>query len=235
MNRYAGGEPPSADFEARLYAEGVAFEADDAALLRAVGETGSLNAAAQSLGRSYSRAHKRLDALEAAFGSLLERQRGGSGGGGSQLTDLAETLLARFDRLRAEYSGVAEADETVLVGRVLERDGELGIVETEAGELLAIVPPDADDVQVSIRADAVTLQAPDSAPVEAETSARNRLTGTVQTVEPGEAIATVTIDIGAEQPLTALVTARSTELLDLRSGVEVVASLKAVTIRAISR
>lgn len=235
MNRYAGGEPPSPDFEARLYADGVAFEADDAALLRAVGENGSLNAAAESLGRSYSRAHKRLDALESAFGSLLERQRGGSGGGGSQLTDLADTLLTRFDRLRAEFSGVAETDETVLAGRVLERDGELGVIETDAGELRALVPPEADNVQVSIRADAVTLQSPDSAPMDAETSARNRLTGTVQTVERGESIATVTIDVGAERPLTALVTARSVELLDLEPGVDVVASLKATTIRSITR
>jgi molybdate transport system regulatory protein len=235
MNRYAGGEPPNPDFEARLYADGVAFEADDAALLRAVGEKGSLNAAAESLGRSYSRAHKRLDALESAFGSLLERQRGGSGGGGSQLTDRAETLLARFDRLRAEFSGVAETDETVLAGQVLERDGELGIIETDAGELRALVPPEADNVQVSIRADAVTLQSPDSAPMDAETSARNRLKGTVQAVDHGESIATVTIDVGAERPLTALVTSRSVELLDLEPGVDVVASLKATTIRSIPR
>lgn len=234
MNRY-GDEPPSADFEARLYAEGVAFEGRDAELLRKVAETGSLNAAAESLGRSYSRAHKRLTTLEEAFGPLLDRQRGGASGGGSQLTELAETLLARFDRLRAEYSGVAETDETVLVGRVVERTGELGIVETGAGELRALVEAGAEDVQVSIRADAVTLQSPDAAPVAAETSARNRLSGTVIDIDSGEAVATVAVDVGAERPLTALVTCRSVELLDLEPGDPVVASLKAVTIRAISR
>lgn len=234
MSRY-GDEPPSADFEARLYADGVAFEGRDAALLRAVAETGSLNSAAQSLGRSYSRAHKRLTTLEEAFGPLLDRQRGGASGGGSQLTELAKTVLARFDRLRAEYSGVAETDETVLQGRVVERTGELGVVETDAGELRALVEADTETVQVSIRADAVTLQAPDAAPMAGETSARNRLSGTVIDIEPGEAVATVTVDVGAERPLTALVTRRSVELLDLEPGDPVVASLKATTIRAISR
>ncbi|QSG11259.1 N-terminal domain of molybdenum-binding protein [Halapricum desulfuricans] len=232
MSRY-GGESPSADFAARLYADGVAFEDRDAALLRAVAETGSLNAAAQSLGRSYSRAHKRLSTLEDAFGPLLDRQRGGASGGGSELTDLAETLLARFDRLRAEYSGVAETDETVLEGRVVERTGELGVVETDAGELRALVEADAETVQVSIRADAVTLQSPDAAPMAAETSARNRLSGTVTDIDAGEAVATVTVDVGAERPLAALVTCRSLELLDLAVGDPVVASLKAMTIRAI--
>jgi len=234
MSRY-GEESPSADFEARLHAEGVGFDGDDAALLRAVAEHGSLNAAAGALDRSYSRAHKRLTTLEEAFGPLVDRQRGGASGGGSQLTELAETLLARFDRLRAEYSGVAEVADTVLEGRVIKHTGELGVVETAAGELRALVDADTESVQVSIRADAVTLQAPNAAPMAAETSARNRLEGTVTAIDPGEAIATVSVDIGAEQPLLALVTEHSVELLDLAVGDPVVASLKTVTIRAIPR
>lgn len=225
----------TADFEAGLYADGVAFDADDAALLEAVAETGSLNAAAESLGRSYSRAHKRLTALEAAFGTLVERQRGGTGGGGSQLTDLATRVLSRFDRLRAEFSGVAETERTVFDGTVRDRDGELGTVETAAGDIRALVPPATDDVQVSIRADAVTLQSPDSTPLAEETSARNRLSGTVTAVDYGQSVGTVSIDVGAETALLALVTRRSATLLGLEPGVEVVASLKATTIRAIPR
>ncbi|QCC50040.1 TOBE domain-containing protein [Halapricum salinum] len=235
MGSHGSAGEADADFEARLYAEGVAFDADDAALLEAIADAGSLNAAAASLDRSYSRAHKRLSALEGAFGSLVERQRGGSGGGGSRLTPLAESLLGQFERLRAEFSGVAETETTVLDGTVLERDGELGVVETAAGELRALVPAGVDDVQVSIRADAVTLQAPDSTPLADATSARNRLVGVVSTVEMGESVATVDIDVGAETGLTCLVTRRSVDLLGLAPGVEVVASLKATTIRAIPR
>lgn len=234
MDSYGEGDSgPGAGFEARLHAGGVAFDAEDAALLDAVDEAGSLNAAADSLGRSYSRAHKRLTALEEAFGPLVERQRGGSGGGGSALTDLARDLLAQFDRLRAEYAGVAETDVTVLPGTVTERTGELGIVETAAGELRALVLTDEDDVEVVIRADAVTLQSPESAPMASETSARNRMAGQVRDLREGERIVTVLLDVGAEQPLAALVTDRSRDLLELKQGREVVASVKATTIRAI--
>ena len=233
----AGAESgdPAPAFEARLYADGVTFDAGDAALLSAVDESGSLNAAADELERSYSRAHKRLTALEGAFGDLVERQRGGSGGGGSALTERAREVLARFDRLRAEFSGVAETAVTVLDGTVTERTGELGVVRTAAGELRALVPAEGEAVQLPIRADAVTLQSPDSAPPEARTSARNRFSGTVIALDPGEQVVTVAVDIGAERPLSALVTERSRGLLDLDAGSEVVATVKATTIRAVPR
>jgi len=50
---------------------------DDAALLRAVHEAGSVAGAASELGRSRARALLRIEALEGAFGTLVERRRGG--------------------------------------------------------------------------------------------------------------------------------------------------------------
>jgi molybdate transport system regulatory protein len=221
------------DFEARLEADGVAFEDRDAELLRAVAAEESLNAAAERLGRSYSRAQRRVVELEEAFGPLVERSRGGAGGGGSRLTDEAEGLLARFERARAEFAGVAEADEMVLDGRVVERDGELGVVETPAGRVLAVVPEGADAVEVVVRSDAVVLHDPGEAPAAAATSARNRFTGTVDTVERGASVAAVAVDVGAETPLAALVTRRSVSKLALEPGDEVVASFKSTATRAV--
>jgi molybdate transport system regulatory protein len=221
-----------AGFEAHLRADGVAFDATDAELLRAVDEQGSLNRAAEALGRSYSRAHQRLTALEDALGPLVTRQRGGSGGGGSQLTDEARDLLARFERLRAEFTGTAEVEETVLSGRVVSREGELATVETDAGRVRALAPEDAEDVQVAIRADAVTLHAPADAPAAEATSARNRFSGTVAAMERGEAVVRVLVAVDTETPLAALVTKSSVEKLDLREGAEVVASFKATATRA---
>jgi molybdate transport system regulatory protein len=220
-------------FDARVYADGVAFDASDAALLDAVESEGSLNAAADSLERSYSRAHKRLTALEETFGPLVDRQRGGSSGGGSTLTDRGRAVRTRFERLRAEFSGVAGTETTVLSGTVRERDGALGVVETDAGELRALVPADTDDVQVTIRADAVTLQAADSAPMASETSARNRVRGTVESVTERDGLVTVAVDVGADRPLTAVVTPRSRNVLELAPGREVLASVKATTTRAV--
>lgn len=224
-----------AGFEARLQADGVTFEGRDATLLRAVDSEGSLNAAAGSLGRSYSRCHERLADLEDAFGPLVERTRGGSGGGGSRLNDRARALLTRFDRLRAEFSGVAGGAETVLEGEVVDRRGELATVRTAVGDLRALTPEGAKAVQVTLRADAVTLHAPDDAPPAGGTSARNRLAGTVTAVDTGVAVARVSLDVGAPDPLAALVTVESLERLGIRDGEPVVATFKATATRGVEQ
>ena len=218
-------------FEAQLREGGLTFTPADAALLRAIDEEGSLNAAASSLGRSYSRAQKRLTALEEGFGTLVARTRGGSGGGGSRLTEAGRDLLSRFERLETGYSSIAEVAETVLEGEVVERDGELALVETGAGRILALVPPEVESVQVSIRADAVTLHAPADAPPAGGTSARNRFEGTVTSIDRGESIAQVAVEVGAESPLLAILTHDSLERLELEPGSEIVASFKAAATR----
>lgn len=240
-----------AGFEAHLRADGVRFDADDADLLRTVDAEGSLNRAADALGRSYARAHQRLTDLEEAVGPLVVRQRGGAGGGGSELTDEARDLLARFERLRAEFTGTAEVEETVLAGRVTARKGELATVETDAGRVRALAPvddagagdPEVGDgqagdpeaVQVAVRADAVTLHAPADAPAAEATSARNRFSGSVTALDRGEAVARALVDVGADDPLAALVTASSVEKLELEPGADVVASFKATATRASPR
>lgn len=222
-----------ADFDAHLASDGVQFTERDAALLRAIDDAGSLNAAAEALGRSYSRSQRRVVELEDAFGQLVERHRGGSGGGGSSLTVAAETLLAEFSRLEAEFSGVTEVAETVLEGRVRHRTGELGTVDTDAGTVRALVPADTDHVRVAIRADAITLHPPAAVP-EGETSARNEFRGTVTDIVAGDAVARVTLDIGADTDLLVLVTRTSIETLSLSIGDSVAASFKATATRASS-
>jgi molybdate transport system regulatory protein len=219
------------DVDATLDREGVRFAERDVELLRAVHEHGSLNAAAAELGRSYSRSQQRIVELEEAFGELVTRQRGGAGGGGSSLTDTAETLLAEFDRLEAEFTGVTEVEETVLRGTVAERNGELGTVETGAGPVRAIVPPGVRDVRLAIREDAITLHEADGVP-ESATSARNHFEGAVRTVQRGDALARVLVDVGADADLTVLVTQRSAETLGVGPGDTVVASFKATATRA---
>ena len=238
-----------AGVEARLQAGGVTFGAADAELLRAVADHGSVSGAAESLGRSRARALNRLEKLEEAFGSLVERRRGGADGGGSRLAPDARTLLAQFDRLRAAVSGTAAVPETVLDGRVVNRDGEVGTIETDAGTVRALLiddaptggppateaPPDVDSggrVQVSVRADAITLYDPEDAPPSGGTSARNRFSGTVARIDPGRAIAHVAVDVGTTDALLALVTGDSLDQLALETGDGVVAAFKTTATRA---
>jgi molybdate transport system regulatory protein len=225
----------NADVTPELRADDVSFGVPDARLLRAIDDHGSVSAAAAGLGRSRARATGRLDELEAAFGSLVERVRGGASGGGTELTAGAHDLLARFARLQAALSGVAAAEECVLEGRVTAVDGELATVATPVGALRALAPEGADRVQLSIRADAVTLHAPDEAPPAGGTSARNRLTGSVRAVERGESVAHVRLIVDGEDgqaEFVALVTLESVDRLGLTTDSEVVATFKATATRA---
>jgi molybdate transport system regulatory protein len=224
------------DCRASLRAGSVTVEEEDVALLRAVDSEGSLNAAAEALGRSYSRAHKRLAELEAELGALVERERGGTGGGGSALTDDARDLLARFARVRAVLRGAASADEVVLAGDVRATDGELVTVETGVGTVRALAAGSAvatgQRVDVTVTADAVTLHDPTASPAAGETSARNRLRGTVRKVSERDAVATVRVDVGTASPLSVLVTTASVERLGLQPGRDVRATFKATAARA---
>lgn len=224
-----------AGFEPHLAVDDVTVTRRDVEMLRAIDDSGSMSAAAEALGRSYPHLQRRVDELEAAVGSLTSRVRGGSGGGGTELTPEARRLVRRFDRLQAELAGVTDAEETVLAGDVREREGELATVETAAGRLRALVPAGADRVEVTLRSDAVTLHAPGDAPPADATSAHNRVPGTVRAVDRGEAVARVRLDVGADEPLVALVTADSADRLDLAPGREVVASFKATATRATGR
>lgn len=225
----------STEFDARIGQGDVTLAERDVVLLRAIRDHGSINAAATALGRSYSRSQQRIVELEEAFGDLVVRTRGGSGGGGSQLTDRANDLLSRYERLRAEFSGVAETAETVLRGRITDRDGELATVDTAAGTVRALIP-NADagaDVRLTVRADAVTVQNPSRSPDPDRTSARNRLEGTVLCIDAGESVALVTVDVGGDVELSALVTTTSVGKLHLHRGTPVVVSFKATATRGI--
>lgn len=205
----------------------------DVEALRSIDEHGSMHRAADELGRSYARIQRRVVELEESVGPLVTRRRGGAGGGGSSLTENARRLLDRFDRLRAEFAGIARAEESVFAGTVTERSGKLGTVSTEAGSVRAVVSGAAGTVQVSVRSDAVVLTDPADAPDPGGTSVRNRFRGTVERVDEEDGLGRVTVDVGAEAPLRALVTATSLDRLDLAAGDEVTASFKATATRAV--
>ncbi|MFC6722974.1 TOBE domain-containing protein [Halobium palmae] len=213
--------------------EDVTIDRRDVEALRSIAEHGSMNKAASALGRSYARIQQRVSTLEEAVGPLITRRRGGEGGGGSELTDNARRLIARFDRLCAEFSGMARSEESVFPGTVIKRMGSLALVEIEAGVVRGIVSGDADAVQVSIRSDAVALTTPAEAPQPAETSVRNQFRGAVSRIKCANGTACVTVNVGADTPLRTLVTETSLDSLELTVGDTVIASFKATATRAI--
>ncbi len=72
-----------------------------ARLLQAIADTGSINAACQKLDISYRKAWAQLQEMEklATF-PILERNKGGKGGGGTELTAETRALLTKFAELQ---------------------------------------------------------------------------------------------------------------------------------------
>ncbi|HKJ04375.1 MAG TPA: LysR family transcriptional regulator [Geopsychrobacteraceae bacterium] len=71
-----------------------------ARLLNAIADSGSISAACQLLGISYRRAWAKLQKMEkqAPF-AILERHKGGKGGGGTTLTKETISLLQQYAEL----------------------------------------------------------------------------------------------------------------------------------------
>jgi molybdate transport system regulatory protein len=84
-------------------------------LLRLIQTTGSINAAAKQMGIPYRKAWTYLDAMEKRLGSpLVNRQKGGSGGGNSTLTPEALQLLEGFDTLQEGVNAFVDSRFTGL-------------------------------------------------------------------------------------------------------------------------
>lgn len=220
--------------EAALVEGSVEFDVRDAALLRAIDRTGSVAQASSELGRSRARALNRIETLEAAFGSLVERRRGGSDGGGSRLTEDATTLLNRYERLQVALDATAQVPETVLCGTVTAVDGALASVETAVGPIRGLHDgvEQGQQVQVRVGADAITVLDEAVEPDPDSTSARNRLSGTVSDVERGSAVVTIGVDV-AGPTFQALLTADSEQRLELRENCEVTLTWKATATRIV--
>jgi molybdate transport system regulatory protein len=78
-------------------------------MLEAIERLGSLNAAAKELKMSYRGLWGKIKVTEEGLGApLLMRNTGGASGGGSQLTELARTLMAEFKTMHSHI--IQDAD-----------------------------------------------------------------------------------------------------------------------------
>lgn len=108
----------------RLYlAPGIWLGPGKADLLELIGETGSISEAGRQMGMSYKRAWSLVEVLNASFSApLVERVRGGAGGGGARLTNEGQEVLARFRRICAEARAVSVKDSAALMAMRMQSD-----------------------------------------------------------------------------------------------------------------
>ena len=112
--------PP--DFRIRLHihvGDGHSLGPGKAALLEAIRDTGSISAAARSLGMAYRHAWELVDDLNAGFApGVVETVAGGKAGGGARLTPFGEELLARFRAMEATTQSAIAPDLAELASRL---------------------------------------------------------------------------------------------------------------------
>lgn len=114
MPRSSDSTAPTPQLKLRMrvtVGEVIAIGPGKVALLEALEQTGSITAAAKSLGMSYRRAWLLIDELNHALREpAVSSATGGAQGGGSQLTDSGRELLALYRGIEATALQACQAD-----------------------------------------------------------------------------------------------------------------------------
>jgi molybdate transport system regulatory protein len=96
-----------------------------AELLERIDRCGSIAAAGREMGMSYKRAWQLIATLNAMFSTpLVERSRGGPGGGGAALTATGRTVLGLYRAFEAEAAEAGAARLEALHALLRDIPGE---------------------------------------------------------------------------------------------------------------
>lgn len=226
------------------------------ALVQAVGELGSISAAAKRQGLSYKAAWDAIQALNNLFDApLIEAAPGGRAGGAARVTSRGEEVVAAFRRVQAEIEGALAKLEARGAGDLFWSLGMRTSARNALRGEVARISPGAVNSEVALKvADGVEIVAiltrrsveeldlavgkPAIALIKSSfvllakgenlrTSARNHIAGRVARREDGAVTSEVVLDIGGGKTLTATVTLESATALELAVGDAVTALIKA--------
>ena len=127
-------------------------------LLQAIVETGSINQAAKTLGRSYKWAWDTVAAMNAlADAPLVLRETGGKNGGGTRLTERGEQLVAGFQaiaRAHAAYVAALSNEAADLAPESLPLLRKLALKTSARNQLFGVITdinPAACNSEVMLR------------------------------------------------------------------------------------
>jgi molybdate transport system regulatory protein len=108
-----------------LLGSSIAIGPGKAALLQAIGDTGSIAAAGRRMGMSYRRAWVLTKTMNACFREpLIEAAKGGIGGGGARLTATGERVLALYRAMEDRAATAVMADMEKLRALMVEEPPE---------------------------------------------------------------------------------------------------------------
>ena len=156
-------------------------------LLRQIDACGSITAAAQAAGVSYRTAWLAVDALNNLAGEVLvERAKGGAGGGGAKLTAAGRRLVDTYATLQAKQQEFLDwvARGGTDIEHYVQMLGRLSLRTSARNQVAARVQACADDGP-GVR---VTLRLTDGQTLVAQISRRSRV---VLGIEPGLTVVAV--------------------------------------------
>lgn len=181
-------------------------------LLEAIERSGSLNRAAREVPLSYKAAWDALDTMNnLAPEPLVERSTGGSGGGGTRLTDYARRLIALYRAMESSQQDILD---------------RLEHVPAEA---------DAPALRTLLRRLAMKTSARNQLPVRVSgLSDRGGLVDVTLALGDGPGDSAVD-DSSASTCLIATITPESAETMELRLGSELFALIKAPAVQIHAR
>ncbi|WP_417723487.1 winged helix-turn-helix domain-containing protein [Salipiger sp.] len=108
-------DPLPARLSLRLRFGEVMIGPGKADLLEHIRETGSIAAAGRAMGMSYKRAWSLVEQMNAAFRApLVARSRGGTRGGGAELTETGARVLSHYRQLEARAIAAGSGDIAAL-------------------------------------------------------------------------------------------------------------------------
>ncbi len=98
-----------------FFGHAIAVGPGKADMLEHIAEEGSISAAARRMGMSYRRAWLLVDTMNQCFRSpLVEKVKGGKGGGGARITDLGREVLHRYRKMESDAMGAASKEMAAL-------------------------------------------------------------------------------------------------------------------------
>jgi len=108
-----------------LLGSSIAIGPGKAALLQAIGDTGSIAAAGRCMGMSYRRAWLLTKTMNACFREpLIDATKGGVGGGGARLTSMGHEVLALYRAMEDHAATAVVSDMEKLRGLMVDQPPE---------------------------------------------------------------------------------------------------------------
>lgn len=106
----------------RLLFDHAMFGPGKAELLERIAAAGSISAAGREMGMSYKRAWMLVEEMNAAFRDpLVSSARGGSGGGGAQLTDTGHEVLRLYRAILSDAQTAVAKPVSALESMLADR------------------------------------------------------------------------------------------------------------------